>query len=258
VIKDELFELSLLGGRIEKRWRQLRPNVDAMPWKALDPARLTPEIIKDGRSFWTNAALAEYRAAASSAAVQRALIEARAPLDLIATGGGFVLDEVAHTELCARVANQLGGGVALRFEPARLVPAIDESLSSLGRAAQLILAVNCVSETFLLAMQRHNKKEQRNQLVRAVLASITRDEAAHARFGWLFFEWAGPLISDDERKILRQRAATAIAAHLPKPSTANEDAETLGWMSQQQYREVATSVMEQAVCVPLRERGLLD
>jgi hypothetical protein len=256
-VRDELFELSLLGGRVEKRWRALRPAVDAMPWEALDGERLTPALAAEGRNFWTLSALAEHRAAASCAAVQRALVEARAPIDLIAMGGGFVLDELAHVELCARVANQLGGGVALRYDAGALVPVADGALSPLGRAAQLILEVNCVSETFLLAMQKQNRREQRNRLVRAVLASITRDEAAHARFGWLFFEWADPLLADDERARLRQRAAAAVAGHLPAAAATGAPRETLGWMSERQYRGVAASVMEAAVCAPLRARGLL-
>lgn len=254
-MRDELFELSLLGGRIEKRWRQLRPAVEDMPWAALDPARLSPELAADARHFWTQSALAEHRAAAACAAVQRALVEARAPIDLIAAGGGFVLDELAHVELCARVANQLGGGVALRYRADQLVPAVDDSLSPLGRAAQLVLEVNCVSETFLLAVQRHTQRVERNELVRAVAARIARDEAAHARFGWLFFEWAEPLLDAAERQRLKRSAAAAIADILGLETVATR--ETLGWLPARQYRDLAARVMETSVCQPLRARGLL-
>jgi hypothetical protein len=257
-VRQELFELALLGGRVERRWRRLRPSVTAMPWHQLEAHTLSPERRAAAQRFWTGAALAEHRAAASSGAVQRALVEARAPIDLIAMGGGFVLDELAHVELCARVANELGGAAPLAYDPARLVPPVEPSLSPLARAAELVVQVHCVSETFLLAMQRRNKREQKNPLVKAVLASITRDEAAHARFGWLFFEWAEPLLADEERAQLQRRAAAGIAAHLPAPGAAADGDETgLGWMSARQYHEVARHVMEQSVCAPLRERGLL-
>jgi hypothetical protein len=257
-VRQELFELALLGGAIERRWRRMRPSVTEMPWHQLEAARLSPKLRQAGQRFWTRAALAEHRAAASSGAVQRALVEARAPIDLIAMGGGFVLDELAHVEMCARVANELGGGAALAYDPATLVPPVALALSPLGRAAELVLQVHCVSETFLLAMQRINRREQKNPLIKAVLASVSKDEAAHARFGWLFFDWAEPLLADEERAQLSRRAAECIAAHLPAPGAASDDdAAGVGWMSPRQYHEVTRRVMEESVCEPLRERGLL-
>jgi hypothetical protein len=259
-VRQELFELALLGGNIERRWRRMRPSVMAMPWHQLEADKLSPDVRFAAQQFWTRSALAEYRAAASSGAVQRALVEARAPIDLVAMGGGFVLDELAHVEMCARVANELGGGAATAYDPALLVPPVDPSLSPLARAAELVLQVHCVSETFLLAMQRLNRREQKNPLIKAVLASVTKDEAGHARFGWLFFDWAEPLLVDAERAQLQRRAAACIAAHLPSPDArppVDDELVGLGWMSPRQFREVARRVMDESVCEPLRERGLL-
>ncbi|MCU1278032.1 MAG: hypothetical protein JWM53_1578 [bacterium] len=255
--RPELFELSLLGGRIERRFRTQRPEGDAMPWSTLDPERLTPALRQETRHFWTLAALAEHRAAAACAAVQRALVEARAPVDLIALGAGFVLDELAHVELCARVANHVGGGVALAYDANDLVPQPSEDLSPLGRAAELVLRIHCVNETFLLAMARHNRKEQRNPLVRAVLTRISKDEAAHSRFGWIFFDWANSLLDDATRDRLRGNAKAAIAALAPAAATDEEPREALGWLSMRRYAELAPRVLEERVAEPLRSRGLL-
>ena len=50
-------------------------------------------------------------------ATLRALIEARAPLDLIALASRFPLDEMVHVELCARMAMELGGGTEILHDP---------------------------------------------------------------------------------------------------------------------------------------------
>src|SRR5205823_5430858 len=207
-----------------------------------------------GRQFWTAAALAEYRAAASCAAVSRALVEARAPLDLIALASGFLLDELAHVELCARVANQLGGGAAAPYDAGRLAPQPSADLSPLGRAAELVLQVHCVSETFLFAMQRENRQE--NRLVRAVLRRINKDEAGHARFGWIFFDWAEPLLDAATRAHLQKAAATAIDALAPRPG-GSAAPETLGWMTAGAYSSLWEQVIDVEIRRPLRERGLL-
>jgi hypothetical protein len=251
---SELFELSLLGGALERRYRQKRPEIDRLPWKELRPERLAPELVERGRRFWTEAALAEYRAAAACAAVSRALVEARAPLDLIALGSGFLLDELAHVEMCARVANQLGGGAPLAYDAERLVSPTSADLSPLGRAAELVLRVHCVSETFLFAMQRQNRQD--NRLVRAVLRRITKDEAGHARFGWIFFDWAEPLLDGPTRERLRQVAAEAIGLLQPRPG-GNNAPETLGWMPAGTYSASWAQVIEDEIRQPLRERGLL-
>jgi hypothetical protein len=251
---SELFELSLLGGAVERRYRRGRPDIDRLPWKELDPERMAPELVARGRLFWTEAALAEYRAAAACAAVSRALVEARAPLDLIALGSGFLLDELAHVELCARVANQLGGGAAADYDADRLVPRPTAELSPLGRAAELVLRVHCVSETFLFAMQRENRQD--NPLIRAVLRRINKDEAGHARFGWIFFDWAEPLLDAGTRARLRKTAAVAIEALAPRPGGSSA-AETLGWMPAGAYSALWTQVVDVEIRQPLRERGLL-
>ena len=94
---DELFELSLLGGAIERRWRKQRPEIDALDWRSLEraTAKLTATQRDAGRRFWTANAFTEHAAAAGCSAVLRALIEARAPLDLVAAESSFVLDEIA-------------------------------------------------------------------------------------------------------------------------------------------------------------------
>jgi len=65
------------------------------------------------------------------AATLRALIEARAPLDLIGVASRFPLDEMVHVELCARMAMELGGGTEIVHAPDELILDGDPSFSPL-------------------------------------------------------------------------------------------------------------------------------
>src|SRR4051812_26011377 len=78
----ESFQLCVLGGSIERRYRRMRPEVNGMPWGTLDSRRYSSELVLQARRSWTEAAFQEHRTAAACAAALQALITARAPLDL--------------------------------------------------------------------------------------------------------------------------------------------------------------------------------
>src|SRR6185503_18786968 len=99
----ELFELEMLGGGTERRYRRARPEVEALPWGTIEPARHRGADLIDARMHWTIAAFQEQRTGAACAETVRALLAARAPLDLVAAASRFPLDEIVHVEMCARV-----------------------------------------------------------------------------------------------------------------------------------------------------------
>lgn len=257
---DELFELSLLGGAIERRYRKQRPEIDAIDWRALERARFTPAQREAGRRFWTVNAYTEHAAAAGCSAVLRALIEARAPLDLVAAESSFVLDEIAHTELSARIANALGGGAAIRYDAAALVSDPPADLSPLGRAVDLAIGVHCISETFSLPLAREMVRHQPHAVMRTALRRIVKDEAAHARLGWVILDWADELLDDETRGRLRRRVGEAIARRRARAygTPVDDGGDTLGWLPSALYTKMAPAVWEEEVCAPLRERGWLD
>ncbi|HVJ15865.1 MAG TPA: hypothetical protein VM686_10490, partial [Polyangiaceae bacterium] len=119
--EGELFELELLGGNTERRFRKMRPEVEAMPWGTLDISKAREEDLIAARLAWTSAAYQEHRTGVACALTLRALIEARAPLDLIAVASRFPLDEMVHVELCARMAMELGGGTEIVHDPKAMV-----------------------------------------------------------------------------------------------------------------------------------------
>jgi hypothetical protein len=256
---DVDFELSILGGAVERRWRRARPEIVDMPWSSLDPAGLDPKLVARGRMFWTTAAFQEHRTAAACAAPLEQLVAARAPVDLIALAARFVTDELAHVELCARVAVQLGGGAPLFHDPAALRPRIDPTLAPLLACAELVVRVFCVGEAFSVPMQRATARDEAHPLLRKVIRRIAKDEAAHGAFGWLFFDWALEEVDARARVHLRRAAADSIARIeqilAAPPGTGGA---RLGWLPSDVYATEARAALARDVADPLRARGLLE
>ena len=260
--RRELFELAMLGGSVERRYRTMRPEVEAMPWGTLDPARYPTPLVDAARRSWTLAAYQEHRTGAACAATLEALIKARAPVDLIAIATRFPLDELAHVEMCARLAMELGGGATLYHDPS-LVPHPDPALPPLVAAAELVVRVFCVGEAISIPLLRGTARASTHPLVKQVMNRIVKDEAAHGRYGWLFFDWAAELLSDEEKRYVAGCARDEIgklermwSALQPQPESA-ADVHALGWMESQAYLDLARRTVETDVKAPLAARGLL-
>src|SRR5438045_1303819 len=80
----ELFELEMLGGSTERRFRKMRPEVEAMPWGTMDVSNAEAIDVIAARRAWTGAAYQEHRTGVACAMTLKAMIEARAPVDLVA------------------------------------------------------------------------------------------------------------------------------------------------------------------------------
>ena len=260
--RRELFELAILGGSIERRYRAMRPDVEAMPWGTLDPRLYTKPLVDAARRSWTLAAYQEHRTGAACAASLEALIKARAPVDLIAVATRFPLDELAHVEMCARLAMELGGGATLYHDPG-LVTHPDAALPPLLYAAELVVRVFCVGEAISIPLLRGTARASTHPLVRQVMNRIVKDEAAHGRFGWLFLDWAEALFSEEEKRFLGDVAKDEIGklerawdAMQPQPECA-DDVHALGWMESQAYLDLARKTIETDVKAPLTARGIL-
>ena len=72
-----VFELSLCGGALARRHRKAVGDLGrSMPWSALDPARLRPEVLAEARRRWTEMAFNEHRSVVLMAQLVQALGEA--------------------------------------------------------------------------------------------------------------------------------------------------------------------------------------
>ncbi len=263
--RGELFELELFGDDIERRYRRMRPEVEQMPWGTFDTSGISEKALVIARKQWTLAAFQEHRTGIACTAALRALMECRAPVDLVALAARFPLDELVHVELCSRMAMELGGGTEVRHDPEDLILDAPAELSPLLRAGHMIVRFFCVGEALSIPLLRSTWKAARHPLPRAVLGRIVRDEAAHGTFGFAFLDWALPLLSEDDRTLLGAAADRAISAinrqwaSIRKNRSPDYDAsvgDALGWMQTDAYLELAARTMQARVRAPLLARGI--
>ena len=259
----ELFELELFGGAVERRYRRMRPEVEEMPWGTLDVSGIPEADLVGARKAWTGAAFQEHRTGVACAATLRALIEARAPLDLIGVASRFPLDEMVHVELCARMAMELGGGTEIVHAPDELILDGDPSVSPLTRAAELVVRFFCVGEALSIPLLRGTWHAAKHPLPRAVLGRIVRDEAAHGTFGFSFLDWALPQMSEDEIRHIGRHADIAVAFIVRqwkglrgRPERQAGPGDALAWMESDAYLALAERSMRDKVIEPLRTRGV--
>lgn len=253
----------MLGGAIERRYRKMRPEIETMPWGTLDLRAAREEDLIAARRAWTGAAFQEHRTGIACTAALRALIEARAPLDLIALAARFPLDEMAHVELCARMAMELGGGTEIIHDPDALVLDADPALPPLLRAAELVVRFFCVGEALSIPLLRGTWRAARHPLPRAVLGRIVKDEAAHGTFGFTFLDWASDELTEADRAHLGAAADLAIAftrrqwEEIAKhPRGPAHEGDALAWMETGSYLALAARSLEEKVIRPLQERGI--
>jgi len=259
----QLFELDMLGGATERRYRRMRPEADAMPWGTLDLSNASEADLVQARGAWTGAAYQEYRTAIACAATLRAMLEAQAPLDLVAVASRFPLDEMVHVELCARMAAEYGGGTEIRFDPDHVVLDADRKLPPLLRVCELAVRFFCVGEAMSIPLLRATWHHAQHPLPKAVLGRIVKDEAAHGVFGFTVLDWAAERLTDADRAHLGKHADLALsflerqwAELAKKPNHNREQADVLGWMQTDAYLKAAHAAVQRDVIKPLRARRI--
>lgn len=259
----ELFELELLGGATERRYRKMRPEVEQMPWGTLDLSRASEADRIVARRAWTGAAYQEHRTAVACAATLRAMLEAQAPVDLIAVASRFPLDEMVHVELCARMAEECGGGTEIRYTPDAVVLDASPEAQPLLRLAELAVRFFCVGEAISIPLLRATWHHARHPLPKAVMGRIVKDEAAHGVFGFTVLDWAQDRLTDADREHLGRMADLAIdflenqwVDLAQRPRATPHDGDVLGWMQTDAYLQTAKTALERDVMAPLRRRNI--
>ena len=234
-----------------------------MPWETLQARDYPEEFLVAACVSWTSAAFQEHRTAAACASTLRALVEARAPLDLLAAFSRFPLDEIVHIELCARVAMLLGGGTDLRYADSAICAEADRSLPPLLRACEMVTRNFCVGEALSIPLLHGTWVRAGHPLARAVLGRIVKDEAAHGVVGWSFLDWALPLLSRTDIAFVRTTAEAAIGEIRRlwddirrRPPTPHSDGHALSWMSSEAYLALAARALRTRVLDPFRARGI--
>lgn len=251
-------ELDWLGGPAEARFRKRRPGIDDLPWGTLAASGMSEEDAAAARVSWTDGAFSEYASAAAFAALTTALLEAGAPIDLVAMAGDFVVDEMVHVELNARICGELGGAAPYLVDLEKVSPLIDAALPAIERAAELAIQISCVGEALSVPVLAGSMRAAKHPLVRSVLERIVKDESPHARLGWLVLDWAGDRIDrtrlagvvrtrlQDYSPIWRQRSCDAGA----------EQRALAGWMTEDERRATLIGAVRRDILAPLATRGI--
>jgi hypothetical protein len=258
------FEVEWMGGAAEHHFRKARPGADDLPWGTLDAAKYSPEAVEYARGAWTEVAINEYRAVASFTEVLRALVDVKAPLDLLGMTSDFLADECSHVELASRMAMELGGG-APRMIDLDHFAVRPQGLTPFQRANELVLRVGCIAEAFSGGTATVSHANTSHPLPRAVYETILRDEARHRRLGGLYFEWALSKMDDAELQRLGQVMLSALRSLRPfwklRPKTATtalpaDDLHALGWLGVERFAPVARDVVVKDILEPLATIGI--
>jgi hypothetical protein len=260
-----LFELSLHGGTPERVYRRLRPDVDALPWSKLQVPSVTPDESRAMRRGFTEAALEEYASVAQHSMLVHELVRAQVPLDLAAMASTLPVDELAHAEIFARVAAALGGAASLSYDPQKLFPrSPGNDGDALLAACSLALGSCCVFETFSHAQARELIARAPDPFLRALWARVAKDEAKHARFGWLLIDWALPELDEPSSAQLGRVAVHAVASLRARiaalhdvPELAFARGAPLAPFDQKTHAAFAERAIQRRIEAPLRRRSLL-
>jgi hypothetical protein len=250
------FELEAVGGPWARRLARRRAAYEALPW-AEAGAEASPEAREAARWIWTQSAFSEYASAAAFAEVASTLLAAGAPIDLVAAAGDFVVDEIIHAEMSARLAMSFGGAVPLEVDLTKLVRPATSAVPLL-RAAELLVRTSCVGEALTVPMLKTSKARSRDPIVKAVLARIVRDESSHAQLGFWFLDWAGDRLGEDDRAHLAEVADGALCSFAPlfsSSATCSLGAE-LGVLDCESYDATFASAARHRVAAPLAARGI--
>ncbi|MGO9837380.1 MAG: hypothetical protein ACLP1X_24580 [Polyangiaceae bacterium] len=258
------FELEWMGGAAAHHFRKARPTTEELPWGTLVVSKYAPAAVERARGSWTEVAINEYRAVASFCEVLRALVDVKAPLDLLGMTSDFLADEVSHVELASRMAMDLGGAAPRTVDLDHFAPR-PRGLTAFQRANELVLRVSCVAEAFAGGTASVSLAATTHALPRAVYETILRDEAHHRRLGGLYFEWALARIDEDELRRLGRVLLSSLQGLSPfwksrasrTPSEVpDDDLHALGWLQPEQFAPVAREVVVRDILDPLATIGI--
>lgn len=259
------FEIEWMGGAAEHHFRKARPGTESIAWGTVDTSKFSPAALEMARASWTEVAINEYRAVASFSEVLRALVDTKAPLDVIGMTSDFLADECSHVELASRMAMELGGGVARMVDMDRFAPRPRIS-NAFARANELVLRVSCIAEAFAGGTATVSYGRTTHELPRQVYETILRDESRHRRMGGIYLEWALEKMDEQEIERLGDVLFDALKGlspfwkapsrkREPTPATLDE-LHALGWLPRATFAEVAKKVVVEDIVEPLATVGI--
>ncbi len=171
-------------------------------WPEPTPAgeRYEAETLRQGQRDWLARMLDEYRAMLDFTELLSLASRAFLPLESVGAITRLVRDEARHVELCRGVAAQLGPIPEEVGEP--LWKQSEPERSPRQRMLSLVVGTLCVRESLSVAMLAGVRDSASDELARATLSAILRDEAAHGRIGFGLLEVLMPRMHSTDHDFL--------------------------------------------------------
>jgi hypothetical protein len=205
--------------------RTARPVRDGA-WVAPDLApavdALAPAQRERLAARWLAAALAEHASVAAFARLTLDLLALGAPPALVAAAQRAALEEVDHARACFAIAGALGGRAV---GPGALADAGAPRPATLASLATDALVDGCLAEGAAAALAAAAAARCADPAVRAALARIADEEAAHAALSADVVRWCRARGGDEVARSLD----AARGAEVALPDDATDDPALLAW-----------------------------
>ena len=183
-----------------KRFHRKLMDRQALEWESFDGDAYDDETREHARVQWAGRAVAEYASAAQFARLLVLLTKVGAPLELIGAATRLIQDETRHADICARMADRLGGRSGYRVNSAGL--RIFEDADPWVAIYRTILEVCCFGEVLSVPMLRAIESCASDPLAQTVASIIGNDEEYHARFGWEALELLTPRLNAEQKTVI--------------------------------------------------------
>lgn len=186
----------------------------APDWDSFEPESYDPATREHARREWAGRSVAEYASTAQFAQLIHRLTLVGAPVELIGAATRLVQDECRHAELCARMADLLGGRRGYDVPAFRLALHTDVEDHFLA-IYRTILDVCCFGEVLSVPMLRSIELVAADPLAKTIANIIGNDEEYHARFGWEALTALTRKL-DGERRVIIQEGLRESMGHFER------------------------------------------
>jgi hypothetical protein len=202
--------------------RFLDRDRDPPPWHRLKLAEYSADDIEIARRAWAARAVAEYRSLIVFGELIARFPELGLPLEVMSSASRLLTDEARHTELCAHLADALGGHAGALLPPGDLALKRNDLPAHLF-VARWVTSMFCVGETASVGILQTLLDHTRDPCIQAVIHILLRDEILHDRFGWALARLVLPRLTEEEQEWLAADLAQTFAYYDRSHGAADED-----------------------------------
>src|SRR5262249_22887167 len=155
--------------------RMLDTGYPTPPWNELDASVVDAGAVETARAAWASRTVSEYRSMVVFGELIARFAEIVLPLEVTTAASRLLSDDAQHTELCARVADALGGhdGASLDSKDLRLV---SDALPARLFVARWTASMFCVGESASVGILRALAEHTTEPCIRVVVKTLLRDE----------------------------------------------------------------------------------